>query len=99
SVLWVILRANKAAPPGSLCGYRLNGGELIGGQNLRVRRQRFDLVDVRAQRVEYGRTRCEQRVDPAGFGQGNRPSDRQLASAWITPNRSPERHCGELQTP
>lgn len=48
SVLGVILCAEKAAWPGSLCGYRLNGGELVGGQNLRVRWQRFDLVNVRA---------------------------------------------------
>ena len=46
--LEVILCAEKAAPPGGLCGYRLNGGELVGGQNLRVRRQRFDLVETAA---------------------------------------------------
>src|SRR6516225_9287697 len=98
SVLGVILCAEKAAPPGGLCGYRLNGGELVGGQNLRVRWQRFDLVDVRAQRVEYRRTGREKRVDPAGFRQSNRPSDRQLASSRIAPDKSPERHYGELQT-
>jgi hypothetical protein len=31
-----------------LCGYRLNGGDLIRRQDLRVRRQRLDLVEVRA---------------------------------------------------
>ena len=34
----------------------LNGGELVRGQNLRVRWQGFDLVEVRAKRVENGRT-------------------------------------------
>ena len=67
SVLGVILRAVETAPPWGLCGYRLNGGELVRRQNVRVRRQRFDLVEVRAKRVENSGTGRKKRVGPAGF--------------------------------
>jgi hypothetical protein len=76
-----------------------NGGELVRGQNLRVRWQGFDLVEVRAKRVENGRTGREKRVGPTGFRHGDRPSNRELASPRVAPYRSPECHCGELQTP
>src|SRR5215469_1004285 len=52
SMLGVILRAEKAAPARGFCGYRLNGTELVRRQNLGVRWQRFDLVEVRAKGVE-----------------------------------------------
>ena len=61
-MLGVILRAEKAAPARGLCGYRLNGGELVGRENLRVRWQRFDLVEVRAKSVENGGAGREERV-------------------------------------
>ena len=99
SVLGVILRAVETAPPWGLYGYRLNGGDLVRRQDLRARRQRFDLVEVRAKRVENGGTGREKRVGPAGFRHGNRPSDRQLASPRVAPDRSPERHRCKLQTP
>ncbi len=35
SVLGVILRAEESTPVLSYCGYRLNGGQLVRGQNLR----------------------------------------------------------------
>src|SRR6202030_3693164 len=76
SVLWVILRAVETAPPRGLYGYRLNGGELVRRQDLRARRQRFDLVEVRAKRVEDGGTGREKRVGPACFRHGNRPRTR-----------------------
>ena len=99
SVLGVILRAEKAAPPRGLYGYRLNGGVFVRGQNLRVRWQGFDLVKVRAKRVENGRTGREKRMGPAGLRHGDRPSNRELASPRVAPDRSPECHGGELQTP
>ena len=34
-----------------------------------------------------------------GLGDGDRPGDREFASARVTPDRSPERHCRNLQTP
>ena len=68
-------------------------------QDLRIGRQRFDLVQVRAQRVEDSRTGREKQVGPAGFRYGNSPSNRQLAAARVAPDRSPERHHGKLQTP
>jgi hypothetical protein len=67
SMLGVILGAEKAAPAWGFCGYRLNGGEFVRRQNLGVRRQGFDLVEVRTKRVENGRTGRKKRVGPAGF--------------------------------
>ena len=98
-VLGVILRAEKAAAPWGLCGDRLNGRELVGGQNLRVRRHGLDLVEVRAERVEHGRTGREKRVRSADLRHGDGPSHRELASPRVQPDRSPERDCGKLQTP
>src|SRR5678815_2188468 len=98
-VLGVILRAVETALPWGLCGYRLNGGELVRGQDLRGRWQRFDLVEVRAKRVKNGGTRRENRMGPADVRHGNRPSDRQFASPRVAPDRSPERYRCKLQTP
>ena len=95
----MILRAVETAARWGLYGDRLNGGDLVRRQDLRVRRQRFDLVEVRAKRVENGGTGREKRVGPAGFRHGNRPSDRQLAAPRVAPDRSPERHHRKLQTP
>jgi hypothetical protein len=38
-------------------------------------------------------------VGPAGFRHGDRPSNRELASPRVAPDRSAERHGGKLQTP
>jgi hypothetical protein len=95
-VLGVILRAVETAAPRGLRGYRLNSGDLVRRQDIRVRRQRFDLVEVRAKRVENGGTGREKRVASASFRCRNRPSDRQLASARVAPDRSSERHHGKL---
>jgi hypothetical protein len=54
---------------------------------------------MRAERIENRRTRREKWMGTACFRQCNRPRDRQLASARVAPDRSPERRHGKLQTP
>src|SRR3954454_23500153 len=98
-MLGVILRAMESASPRQFRGYRLNRRDLVRRENLRVRWQRFDLVEMRAKRVKNGGTGREKRVGLAGFRHGNGASDRQLASARIAPDRSPERHHRKLQAP
>src|SRR5690349_5563660 len=89
----------EAAVPWGLRGDGLNCGDLVFRQNLRVRRQRFDLVEVRAKRVENSGTGREKRVGATCLRYGNCPSNRQLAAARVASDRSPERHHGKLQTP
>src|ERR1700731_2711140 len=95
----MILRPEENAARRQFQRQRLNRTKLVPSQHLRAWRQLFELVDLRAQSVEEGRTRREKRVGAAGRRGGNRSRHPEFAAAGIAADGPSECYGPKLQAP
>src|SRR5215472_661967 len=95
----MVLRPEENASRRQFQRQRLNFTKLVLSQHLRTWWQLFKLVDMRAERVENGRPRGEERVGAAGSRDGNCSRHPELAATGIAADGSSKCDCRELQPP
>src|SRR5271169_5705892 len=95
----MVLRPEENAFRRQFHRQRLNCTKLVLSQHLRAGRQLFELVEMRAESVEDGRPRSQERVGAAGRRGGNRSRHPELATMGIAADSSSKCYGRELQTP
>src|SRR5258706_11463678 len=95
----MILRPEENASRRQFQRQRLNRTKLVLSQHVRAWRQLFELVDMRAESVENGRPRSQERVGAAGRRGGNRSRHPEFAAAGIAADSSSKCYGRGLQTP
>src|SRR6266851_10291082 len=95
----MVLRPEENAFRRQFHRQRLNCTKLVLSQHVRAWRQLFELIDMRAESVENGRPRSQERVGAAGRRGGNRSRHPELATTGIAADSPSECDGRELQAP